>query len=76
MRGLLMRADKKSFSRKDAKGAKRCRVSKSFLCAFAPLREKHFLPSEAERDRSVPSGMRDSPLPINYGASVGLMRHK
>src|SRR6185369_3072027 len=25
------------------KGAKRCRVSKVFLCAFAPLREKSFL---------------------------------
>jgi hypothetical protein len=28
-----------SFSRK---GAKRYRVSKGFLCAFAPLREKYF----------------------------------
>jgi len=25
------------------KGAKRCRVSKAFLCVFAPLREKHSL---------------------------------
>ena len=27
------------FSRKGAKGAKRCRVSQRSLCAFAPLRE-------------------------------------
>jgi len=31
------------FSRK---GAKRCSVSKGFLCAFAPLREKYFIPTE------------------------------
>jgi hypothetical protein len=32
------------------KGAKRYRVSKGFLCAFAPLREKHFcLPHYPQR---------------------------
>ena len=30
--------DEECFSRK---GAKRCRVSMGFLCAFAPLREKY-----------------------------------
>jgi hypothetical protein len=31
------------------KGAKRYRVSKGFLCAFAPLREKYFLSPTAMR---------------------------
>jgi hypothetical protein len=48
----LALGQKKFFSRK---GAKRYRVSKGFLCAFAPLRETSFvLPARGSRD-SLPS---------------------
>jgi len=39
---------KKFFRRRiSRKGAKRYRVSQGFLCAFAPLRENHFLPQSS-----------------------------
>src|SRR5215203_4217719 len=39
----------KNFLAQRRKGAKRYRVSRAFLCAFASLREKYFLPTEVSK---------------------------
>jgi len=47
------------FLAQSRKGAKRCRVSKGFLCVFAALREKQFLSSKAQTGLST---VRAKPL--------------
>src|SRR5215208_4904783 len=52
------------------KAAKRCRVSKGFLCAFAPLREKYFFPKCDEDFRAKP--LKHKLVAIAYcGKSLG-----
>lgn len=55
---------RREFLAQKRKDAKRRRVPKGFLCAFAPLREKPFLPPTILKEsRTEATYLSESPLP-------------